>query len=218
MRIVMKNLRKRSLTRPRTIISLGSFLIVALLLMTTFSVSAQRTGTTSHGGASFSFTAAGDYGQTNYTTANLTYIAKSGVSFDLALGDFSYNLSTVNAAAWSAYAKGLLPAKFPFEILVGGHDGSQIKTYAADLPNYMSNMTGTYSKQYSFDYPSSGPLARFIMVSPGGSGNYNKGTSGYNWVSQMIDGARAAKIHWVIVAMHQYCFVIGSASCNGQDL
>src|SRR5947209_7177847 len=125
MRIVMKNLRKRSLTRPRSIISLGSVFIVALVIATTFSASAQRIGKTSHAGASFSFTAAGDYGQTNYTTANLTYIAKSGVSFNLALGDFSYDAS-VNAATWSAYAKGLLPAKFPFEILVGGHDGSQI--------------------------------------------------------------------------------------------
>ena len=31
--------------------------------------------------ASFSFTAAGDYGQTSYTTANLNYIARSRVNF-----------------------------------------------------------------------------------------------------------------------------------------
>ena len=35
-------------------------------------------------GVSFSFTAAGDYGHTSHTDANLNYIAKSGVSFNLA--------------------------------------------------------------------------------------------------------------------------------------
>ena len=215
---MMKNLRRRSLTRPRTLISLSIGFIVTLLVVTTLSASAQlSTGVLNRAGAGFSFTAAGDYGQTNYTTANLTYIAKSGVKFDLALGDFSYN-TNVNAATWSAYVKGLLPANFPFEIVVGGHDGKQIKTYSADLPNYMSGMTGTYAEQYSFDYPASAPLARFIVISPGLTGTYSQGSAQYNWVSQEIDGARAANIHWVIVAMHEYCFVIGSIGCNGQDL
>jgi len=121
---------------------------------------------------------------------------------------------------WSAYVKGLLPANFPFEILEGGHDGSQIKTYAADLLNHMANMTGIYAHQYSFDYPATAPIARFIMITPGGNNtlSYTKGTAGYNWVSNTIDAARTANIHWVIVAMHQYCFVIGSIYCNGQDL
>ncbi len=214
------NHRKRSLTQPRTIISLSIVFIVILVIVTTLSASAQPgKGVTRLAGTSFKFTAAGDYGQTNYTTANLTYIAHSGASFHLALGDFSYS-SSVNAATWSAYVKSLLPANFPFEILEGGHDGSQIKTYAADLPNHMANMTGSYSLQYSFDYPAISPLARFIMITPGGNNSlsYTKGTAAYNWVSNMIDGARTAKIHWVIVAMHQYCFVIGSTSCNGQDL
>src|SRR2546425_10693624 len=52
---------------------------------------------------SFSFTAAGDYGQTSYTTANLDRIAKSGVKFHLPLGDFDYYPNT-SAAAWSTYA------------------------------------------------------------------------------------------------------------------
>lgn len=179
-------------------------------------------------GTGFTFTAAGDYGQTNYTTANLKYIAKSGASFDLALGDFSYNPS-VSAGAWSAYAKSYLPANFPFEILPGGHDtsdagentGNDIATYAADLPNHIGKITGTYGIQYAFDYPVNNPLARFILVSPSNvlSGyNYGKGSADYNWVSQEIDGARTAKIHWVIVAMHQYCFVIDSTSCASQDL
>ena len=212
--------QKRSLTQSHSIFFLSIVFIVILVIVTTLSASAQASKrVTRQAGASFKFTAAGDYGQTNYTTANLTYIAHSGVSFHLALGDFSYDPS-VNAATWSAYVKSLLPANFPFEILEGGHDGSQIKTYAADLPNHMANMTGTYAHQYSFDYPANAPLARFIMITPGGNNSfaYSRGTPGYTWVSNAIDGARAAKIHWVIVAMHQYCFVIGSTYCNGQDL
>jgi len=197
--------------------------------MTSLSASAQqKTTMTSQAGTSFSFTAAGDYGQTSYTTANLKYIAQSGVNFNLALGDFSYDPS-VNAAAWSAYAKSYLPANFPFEILPGGHDTSnagentsnEIDAYAADLPDHIGNITGTYAKQYTFDYPASNPLARFILISPSDvvSGySYTKGSADYNWVSQEIDSARAANIHWVIVAMHQYCFVIDSTSCTSQDL
>jgi Calcineurin-like phosphoesterase len=228
MSIVRNNHRKRSLTRRRTIISFGSIFILALVIATTFSASAQSRPLTPQAGGSFSFTAAGDYGQTNYTTANLKYIAQSGVNFNLALGDFSYDPS-VSAATWSAYAKSLLPANFPFEILPGGHDTSNagentpndINTYVADLPDHMGNVTGTYGKQYAFDYPTSNPLARFILISPGEVLNgydYSKGSADYNWVSQEIDSARAANIHWVIVAMHQYCFVIDSASCASQDL
>ncbi len=176
---------------------------------------------------SFGFTVAGDYGQTSYTTANLNYIAQqytSGkIQFHLALGDFSYD-STVTPAvadAWSAYAKSLLPANFPFEIVSGGHDSTAIDTYAADLPDHLGNIVGTYAKQYYFDYPPSAPLARFIVVTPSEvlSGySYSTGDPDYNWVASAIDGARAAGIRWVIVAMHQYCFVIDSTSCSDQDL
>lgn len=173
---------------------------------------------------SFGFTVAGDYGQTNYTTANLNYIAQQynakKINFHLAVGDFSYNTS-VSAAAWSAYAKSHLPTNFPFEVLSGGHDDTQIDAYAADMPNHIGKIIGTYAKQYYFDYPQVAPLARIILVTPSEvlSGySYSKGMADYNWVASAIDSARAAHIHWVIVAMHQYCFVIDSTSCANQDL
>lgn len=173
---------------------------------------------------SISFTMAGDYGQTNYTTANLNYIAQQyktkKINFHLALGDFSYNTS-VNAAAWSAYAKSHLPTNFPFEILSGGHDNTQIDAYAANLPNHIGKITGTYAKQYYFDYPQEAPLARIILVTPSEvlrGYNYGKGDADYNWVASAIDSARDAHIRWIIVAMHQYCFVIDSTSCASQDL
>ena len=169
--------------------------------------------------ASFSFTAAGDYGQTSYTTANLNYIARSRVNFHLGLGDFDYDPAT-SIYAWSTYVKSHLPANFPFEIVAGGHD-TQIDTLLADFPDRLGNISGTYAKEYAFDYPARAPLARFILVTPSEilpGYDYGKGSVHYQWVAQQIDGARAAHIRWVIVAMHQYCFVIDSTSCANQDL
>src|SRR2546421_7805337 len=167
----------------------------------------------------FRFTAAGDYGQTSYTTANLNYIAHSKVNFHLGLGEFDYDPNT-SANAWSGYAKSHLPTNFPFEIVAGGHD-TQIDTLTADFPDHIGHIKGTYGKEYSFDYPSATPLARFIIITPSDilpGYDYGKGSIHYNWVAQMIDGAREAHIRWVIVAMHQYCFVIDSKSCANQDL
>lgn len=218
----LSNSRKGNRSRTRTIFSLTTALIVILatvIALFAFVHSDKKIHAQNLAGSGFSFTAAGDYSQTNYTTANLNYIAKSGAKFNLGLGDFSYNPST-SAAAWSSYAKNLLPANFPFEIVGGDHDSSDMKAYAADLPNHIGQISGTYAKQYYFDYPSGAPLARLILISPSESGDsiYSKGGSGYNWVSSAIDGARAANIHWVIVAMYEYCFVIDSSYCSNQSL
>ena len=143
--------RTRSLAHHRSIFPLGTaFLLVLLVVSTLVALTSSSKRTTAQAASSFSFTAAGDYGQTNYTTANLKYIASSGVKFNLGLGDFSYD-SSVNADQWSSYVKSYLGSSFPFEIVDGKHDTSQINKYAADLPNRISGMSGTYANQYSFD-------------------------------------------------------------------
>lgn len=79
--------------------------------------------------------------------------------------------------------------------------------------------TGAYGQQYSFDYPATAPLARFIMISPGQTSyNYAVGGAGYKWVSSTIDNARIAHIPWVIVGMYENCFSIGSQHCSKDDL
>ncbi len=189
------------------------------IVKTTQPLKATATTQVTQVSSDFSFTAAGDYGQTSYTTANLNYIAHSGAKFHLGLGDFDYDPNS-SANAWSAYAKSHLPANFPFEIVAGGHD-TQIDTLLTDFPDRIGHISGTYAKEYSFDYPPGAPLARFIIVTPSQilpGYDYGKGSVHYNWVANMIDGARAAHIHWVIVGMHQYCFVIDSTSCANQDL
>src|SRR5579864_2826238 len=174
----------------------------------------------------FSFSYAGDYDRTAQTTANLNYIAGSGVNFNLGLGDFNYDKNST-ADAWSTYAKSLLPADFPFEIVAGEHDYGQMSPYETDLPDQIGNISTTcsacaYGQEYYFDYPVGAPLARIILVSPnqsipGYTYNYNVGGADYNWVSNAIDAAHAANIPWVIVGMHEYCFVIGTAACGNQQ-
>ncbi len=166
----------------------------------------------------FTFTALGDYAQTSDTTANLNYIAQSGASFNLALGDLNYNPSKVSASAYASYVKSHLPANFPFEMIAGNEDQAQLSALAAALPDHIGSISGSYAKEYYFDYPSGSPLARFIMVSPGGvlpGYSYTKGTSHYNWVSQQIDAARSAGIPWVIVGMHEPCIYLSSSSHSG---
>ena len=85
----------------------------------------------------------------------------------------------------------------------------------------MSDMVGTYAKEYYFDYPVQHPVARFIMISPGlnftygGPYSYVKGGADYNWVANAIDSARAAGIKWIIVANHKVCLSAGGSTCDG---
>lgn len=196
-----------------TVVTLLTLTILAgtLFLLAHVSRSAQ----TSSG---FTFTALGDYAETSDTTANLNYIAQSGASFNLALGDLNYSPSKVSASAYASYVQSHLPVNFPFEIIAGNEDQAQLSALATDLPDHIGNISGNYAKEYYFDYPPGSPLARFIMVSPGGvvaGYNYTKGTSHYNWVSQQIDGARSAGIPWVIVGMHEPCIYVNTASQSG---
>jgi hypothetical protein len=216
-------------------VSFASVLLFVLMVASTFVAFTHFSkGKGAQAVASFGFTNTGDYDQTAHTTANLKYIAGSGVNFNLGLGDMSYasTLTRTVADQWSTYAKSNLPANFPFEIVDGRHDSAQIKTYEADLPDHIGgDITGTYGEQYYFDYPpdTTTPLARFILLSPNQSlynpvtkkyytYNYNVGGAGYTWVKNVIDAAHAASIPWVIVGMHEYCFVIGTAKCTNQQL
>lgn len=239
------NKPKSNITYSHHISSLASLLLLTLMIGSVFfAITHPTSAKNALASGSFGFTYAGDYDQkAGTTTKNLQKISQlynaNQISFNLGLGDYSY-ASTVTpavATAWSNYAKSKLPTNFPFEIVDGRHDSSQISTYEADLPDHIGNITGTYGQQYYFDYPPGGtPLARFIMLSPNQSippttppndtYNYDVGGADYNWVSSTIDDARCVNnpscshpvIPWVIVGMHEYCFVIGTAACGDQQL
>jgi hypothetical protein len=118
---------------------------------------------------------------------------------------------------------------FPFELLSGNHedDGPEglISKFDDCLPDRIGGPSGTYAKQYYFDYPRTKPTARFILISPGltfpgeGTYSYNAGSSRYNWVASAIDQARSSGIKWIVVGMHKYCLAMVSGSCQvGDDI
>ena len=179
-------------------------------------------------GAAFSFGVAGDLGQNSNTTAVLNAVKSSGVNFFLAIGDFSY-VSGNQETAWCNFVKNTVGSTYPFELVSGNHEDDgpdgQINNFTACLPHRLTTLTGTYGKQYYFDYPATNPTARFINISPnlhldGSTWDYSAGSARYNWTAAAIDSARAAGIKWVIVGMHEYCIAMtSSGGCTvGSDI
>jgi len=186
------------------------------------------------GPVSFTFGAAGDIAETDASDATLTRFASSGSAFFIAVGDLSYAGSIGTEQVWCDFVKTRLNT-IPVQLLSGNHedDGPNglIDNYvAADcLPDRMNSVynPGEFGKQYYFDYPSTAPLARFIMIGAGltftngGAYGYTVGGARYAWLANAIDGARTAGIPWVIVGVHIPCISTGGGSCMtvaGQDL
>ncbi len=175
----------------------------------------------------FSFTADGDLGFTSNTFANWKSMAKSGASFALALGDLVYNVTRTSEQTWCKEFKGNITN---VEIVAGNHDtyesnvtgGGSINKFIEYCPFTLGTATGTYGFQYYFDYPSSNPVARFIMTDPdiwlGNSSStavsYGTGTQAQAWVNSTIDDGRARGIPWVIVGMHKPCLTTGTQGCE----
>jgi Calcineurin-like phosphoesterase len=158
----------------------------------------------------------------------LNAVKSSGSNFFIALGDLSYSDVTPESA-WCDFVKARVGDTYPFELLAGNHedDGPDglISKFDDCLPHRLENITGTYAKEFYFDYPSSNPLARFISISPNltfpgeGTWDYSAGSARYNWTGSAIDQARAAGIKWVIVSVHKYCIAMVSGSCQiGPDI
>lgn len=168
--------------------------------------------------APFVFTALGDYGSSSNTSANLDAIATSGSSFHLALGDLSYGGSETS---WCDYVKSHVGPTFPFELVSGNHEDDgpdgNINNFTSCLPDRIGNITGSYGKEYYFDYQGVG---RFIMITPnlvidGQPYDYTVGSAHYTWLESAIDGARASGLQWVVVGMHKTCITVaGSRTCD----
>jgi len=176
----------------------------------------------------FVFAAAGDYSFGSNLQPSLDRLVGSNVDFLVGLGDLSYG--STSEQNFCQTVKAAMPN---FTIVTGNHDsgesgGGNINNYVQYCPYTLPGpMTGTYGKEYWFDYPSPGPLARFILISPGvdmnvdgtGTWDYSVGTARYNFVRDTIDGARTAGIPWVFVGMHKNCITTGDKTCSiGTDI
>ena len=173
--------------------------------------------------APFVFTAAGDHGFDSRTNLSIEVVKNSGSSFYLALGDLSYT-----PGAEQTWCNNFKSRFNDVELIAGNHDtgeseGGNIDTYIIHCPFTLGSLTGSYGKQYYFDYPAGAPLARFIMISPGVKGslniNYNVGGAGYNFTRDAIASARAGGIKWIVVGMHKNCISMGAKTCEvGTDI
>jgi len=148
------------------------------------------------------------------------------LSFFLALGDLSYNSTPGSEPSWCNFINWSLrkPATFPFEIVSGNHESNGPEGYINNFvkcePNKIPGINGTYGKEYFFDYPSSSPLARVILISPalsfssGAWWSYTGNSTHEHWLLGAIDSARAQAIPWVIVGMHKVCLSVGPMQCE----
>lgn len=170
-----------------------------------------------HSPTTVSFTAGGDIGATDETTATLEKMAGDKGSFFLALGDLSYGQLTPEGA-WCDYIAGHLGATFPVELVVGNHeDDNRVDGYIGDfadcLPDRMGSV-GVYGAEYYFDV---GDLARIIMIGAGNdvegvSYDYENGSARMAWLEAAISAAEDKE--WVIVGMHKVCITAGVKSCE----
>jgi hypothetical protein len=178
---------------------------------------------------SFTFTAAGDYASTLNTMATLQAIGRTNPAFHLALGDLSYAPGAPEAE-WCQLVRSQVGPDLRFQLLTGNHEdfnidpinglGGNIDNFARCLPNHMATMQGTYARDYYFDFPDERPVARFILLSPEMAfegpryQSYAPGSALSDWVSNLIDDARAAGISWIIAGMHVNCITMGTNSCG----
>jgi len=176
---------------------------------------------------SVQFTASGDIGVSEQSAAVLGQIASIRPDLHLALGDLSYGRIGAEQA-WCDFVTAKTGVGFPFELLSGNHESAgrngNINDFAACLPNQLPGLVGTYGREYYVDVPQVNPLVRFVMISPGlsypnGPWVYTEGSKNYRWTAEAIDGARSARIPWVVVGMHKPCLSVGRYDCDaGADV
>jgi hypothetical protein len=177
-------------------------------------------------GASVHFTAQGDIGVRKDSRRVLDTIAELRPQFNLALGDFTYRAGVEQQ--FCDMVKGKLGQDFPYEILAGNHDSDgkdgQLAKFVECLPNKLPGLKGEYGTQWYVDVPEKAPLVRFVMVSPGIDFqneqhlDYSLQSERWDWTTQALDGAAAAKIPWTIVSMHAPCLSVGQYDCKvGKD-
>lgn len=199
--------------------------VVAALVLAPLGLATAPTPVVAASG-SVRFTAAGDYNATTNTTTVLSRIKGAAPDLNLALGDLSYASS--NEYAWCDVVKSQVGDGFPFELIAGNHESNglngNINNFSACLPNQLPGVVGTYGREWYVDVPAEAPLVRFIMISPGltfpeGAWPYSAGDAHYRWTSDAIDGARTARIPWVVVGMHEPCIAVGEHQCDsGPDI
>jgi len=173
------------------------------------------------------FAAAGDFGESVQAREVLAGIGSGAPDLTLALGDLSYG-EPGGEPRWCDLVQDGVGAEHPFQLIAGNHESNGtdgfIDDFAACLPNRLPGLVGEYGRQWYVDVPQDDPLVRFVTISPGltfpdGVWTYEAGSERYRWTQEVIAGARAEGVPWVVVAQHMPCLSIGEHECqSGTDL
>jgi hypothetical protein len=200
--------------------------VAAVLFGLTLLMAGCQAGAPGTSAAAVHFTAQSDIGLGAEARQVLDTVAGLRPQLNLALGDLAYEAGIDRE--FCDMVKGKLGEGFPYEVLTGnqesdGHDGD-IENIVRCLPNRLAGLRGDYGTQWYVDVPEKNPLVRFVMVSPGikfqGGQHldYAKGSERWDWTTNAIDGASAARIPWTVVSMHAACLSLGKYDCKvGQD-
>ena len=211
--------------------------VAALVLVGPGSLRVASADVVESSAKTFRFSAAGDFGAWSGFATSLDALNASESEFALALGDLSYggNASFPGASIEGKWC-GKFRSEFPNVAIVAGNHETDLANAVVSMTNYTrfcpytlsSPLSGEYGRQYYFDYPASGPVVRFLLISPdltfaridgGERYEYIEGNARYNWTRDAIDAARAAGIPWVFVGMHKDCIAAGEHGCEiGKDI
>jgi len=171
------------------------------------------------GARSLSFAAVGDHG--NSAKASKVFAAMGRVSPDvvLSLGDLAYDEGPGVAEGFCRMVKDQLNLgarkptghdygeTLPVAIVEGNHDDELLKYLEPDcLPDRLGVTPSGLDdpgQAYWVDLPKEEPLARLVVVPSDGRDKYAVGTRRHRWLSDVIDGARAAGLPWVVAAQHE---------------
>ena len=168
-------------------------------------------------------TIVGDIGSSEAGAATLAAMGRRDADVHIAVGDLSY-AGPGSAPAWCKLVRDAV-GDAPFQIVAGNHEedtgeDGRIAEFEQCLPDRMDS-SGLYGREYYFDL---GRLVRVILISPdltidGEHYYYGERSPNERWLEAVIDGARDARIRWIVVGMHKPCISVGQYYCDVyQDL
>ncbi len=145
------------------------------------------------------FTAAGDVGVSKDARRTLDLVGRARPDFHLVLGDLGY-AGRDSERRWCDMVSDKVGPQVPVQLAAGNHEDDagedgHISRFAECLPDRMGSK-GDYGQQYWFDVKDQ---VRVVVISPdltihGHHYFYGENNADYQWLSSVIDDARAAKI------------------------
>lgn len=161
----------------------------------------------------------GDHGTAARAEQVFAAMGRTAPDLVLSLGDLAYDAGPGVPERFCAMVKDQLNRgagepmgsdfgeTLPVALVEGNHDDDELPDYLA--PDCLPDRLGVTpsglddpGQAYWVDLPEAQPLVRLVVL-PSEGRKYGVGTRRHRWLSDTIDGARAASVPWVVVAQHE---------------